>query len=85
MAAPFSHYTKSNLKHMFSKDQIIFESSSINEIPSDKGHLTFEEDEQPYQMYTAQKATTDLNIDTQSDKQDNIMTENLQTLDGPSP
>lgn len=70
---------------MFSKDQIIFESSSINEIPSDKGHLTFEEDEQPYQMYTAQKATTDLNIDTQSDKQDNIMTENLQTLDGPSP
>jgi hypothetical protein len=42
MPAPFSHYAGSNLKKMFSKDQIIFE-SSINELPSDRGHMTFEE------------------------------------------
>jgi hypothetical protein len=42
MPAPFSHYAGSNLKKMFSKDQIIFE-SSINELPSYRGHMTFEE------------------------------------------
>ena len=42
MNVPFSHYAGSNLKKMFSKDQIIFE-SSINDLPSDKGHLSYED------------------------------------------
>jgi hypothetical protein len=53
MAAPFSHYSKTNLKEIFSKEKIIFESSSINELPSAHGHLTFEESVEPYQMNTA--------------------------------
>lgn len=40
--------------------------------------MTFEEDAEPYEPNTAQKAATDLNMETQSsnDRQDIVFTEN---------